>query len=747
MLQIHPKNISSSFLVDANTWSLHGSRARAWLSALNDMLRLIGCPLPDSRESTQFLSKYTEASYVDLGETFLKYHMTFIFCHVMHQPLPERPIELPVSERDGYLVWPLWTFFKSRLFVPPGKEANPLQMKIVYSLCQFKKACPPISQEAVEQKRAETLIALTKLPPTVIIESEEEALYRSIDDIVALLKPDRSLMLLDECGTSDSHRPSRVPSASAHFGHSRKSGGALGVLARDTEFSGPDGILDSIREVRPGKLIELRHIPSRFLVRECREELLDGRLGAEVHVVLEPFKARFITTGPPKTYHLARLVQKVWHTQLRQHPIFCLIGETATERVLNEAFIGTSHFGSKFESGDYKDATNNVSSVYGQYILNKSLSRLGVSIEAQMILSKTLTDYRIEGLREGSAEMQNGQLMGSPLSFLVLCMLNAALILTAYRLSGYEFDLSEAPIRVNGDDCLFRCDGATSRKWKELATQIGLAISPGKSYRSKHFVMINSRLFKVDPCFEAGELSMFRYIPYYNLGLLRGQGRVLSDTRRPNPSKDCVGPSMLAGAARDLLNGHPSTKHEQMMKLFVQRRKGEIERVSRRWQSWFLPGSLGGVGLPQTRRRSLTYTQKCVASLCARDGGGLDMGVLGKPAYLARAGIEEVALMRARGFRQGWRVGRSERPCRASQWWPLGVDLVHRNGAEGESRVRQALSQGLRDSPWKQQEWFRSHCWDYMDPVENTLNKNVSYQETCERVDMSHYSDGILAGI
>lgn len=118
--------------------------------------------------------------------------------------------------------------------------------------------------------------------------------------------------------------------------------------------------------------------------------------------------------------------------------------------------------------------------------------------------------------------MKNGQLMGSPLSFPILCAINYV----AYRsaLKQYVRDLGgdwtkaemlEMPVRVNGDDILFKCNKHFYHSyWKPSVAAIGFTLSPGKNYVSSAFLTVKSEGWK--PLTN----GRFEKIGYLNTGLV-----------------------------------------------------------------------------------------------------------------------------------------------------------------------------------------------------------------------------------
>jgi hypothetical protein len=118
-------------------------------------------------------------------------------------------------------------------------------------------------------------------------------------------------------------------------------------------------------------------------------------------------------------------------------------------------------------------------------------------------------------------EQRNGQLMGHPLSFPILCILNLAALKTALRRARRYEMLTAAQARfilekttINGDDILFPCPPEFCDLWERTTKEMGLTLSVGKSYASEYFAVINSRQFIQH---RKGDLQR---IEYANLGLI-----------------------------------------------------------------------------------------------------------------------------------------------------------------------------------------------------------------------------------
>nr|UAW09569.1 MAG: RNA-dependent RNA polymerase [Aspergillus flavus magoulivirus 1] len=140
--------------------------------------------------------------------------------------------------------------------------------------------------------------------------------------------------------------------------------------------------------------------------------------------------------------------------------------------------------GEVFVSGDYESATDN---------LNRYVS---MAILLELESTSTITPpgvWRVahETLRnrfEDGSEQQRGQLMGSVLSFPLLCMQN-------YFAFRYAIGRKEVPVRINGDDIVFRATQEEADKWFEEVKHSGLVVSKGKTLVLKSCFSLNSSFF------------------------------------------------------------------------------------------------------------------------------------------------------------------------------------------------------------------------------------------------------------
>lgn len=115
----------------------------------------------------------------------------------------------------------------------------------------------------------------------------------------------------------------------------------------------------------------------------------------------------------------------------------------------------------------------------------------------------------------------NGQLMGSVVSFPILCLMN----LFAYweSIETYyceKFSLKKLlrlfPVLINGDDILFKCSRSFYDHWKSVIRTYGFEFSAGKNLFCENKCTINSRYYVR----EDGDL--YRKVDYLNHGFIIG---------------------------------------------------------------------------------------------------------------------------------------------------------------------------------------------------------------------------------
>lgn len=206
----------------------------------------------------------------------------------------------------------------------------------------------------------------------------------------------------------------------------------------------------------------------------------------KTHAIPEPLKVRMITKPQACAYAL-KPVQKAMFKSLEQFKCF--------EPCWNPDYtVDFKPSADKYLlSGDYTSATDD---------LNFNISQVAIQELEKVFQSQRFYSDLIQW--EGGSHMvvypkwtgldpvlqENGQLMGSLLSFPILCWVNAFTICKATHKS-----LKDVEALFHGDDVAALVTQEEYLKWKAIAAQVGLSLSVGKNYLSKEFVSIDSQLF------------------------------------------------------------------------------------------------------------------------------------------------------------------------------------------------------------------------------------------------------------
>lgn len=196
-------------------------------------------------------------------------------------------------------------------------------------------------------------------------------------------------------------------------------------------------------------------------------------------------------------------------------------------------------------------------------------------------------------------EQKNGQLMGSVLSFLVLCIANAALhwMVKFPHTTTYDFSVMDCLLKINGDDCLCPLTKTEQFRWNLYADAMGLIPSVGKTYFSRDFAVLNSQ------CYMRSNLGDWTLVPYLNgdyLQHVQGKGGRLRSVLD------------FAALQRGFTTGFEGKKKRDLNRFFVECHKDTLTSDAGQIH-WYLSKAAGGLGLetddfiqisPQNRRRA-----------------------------------------------------------------------------------------------------------------------------------------------
>jgi hypothetical protein len=407
-----------------------------------------------------------------------------------------------------------------------------------------------------------------------------------------------------------------VPSASANYINGRNDLGAIGTIVHDVELmrglktDWDQDLIDIVmkKDVRKGnvsihvndyRLKERFHrLYNRIVSRAYHE------LPVAVPLALpEALKVRVITKGPPFLYTALKPLQRKLWSVLSSHPTFVLTGTPVTTEIVNRQVgkLGREH---GFLSADYKNATNEMMSWASEAVVNALSDELLLPHEERELFMKAMTRHVIEDKETKEQQPQrHGQLMGSVVSFIVLCLVNATICRLTQELAGGlpfgSLTLRQCHMLINGDDAVFKTTPQGVVIWRRLASFVGMEPSVGKVYYSKHFLNINSTTYNyhkdgIYSVLGTRELVRFELVQNVNLGLMFGLKRSGGKTEAVDEGR-----SSLGARARALIHDAPPELGEALLKQYLKYNDAALKVVN---LPWFLPESLGGLGLPNVGR-------------------------------------------------------------------------------------------------------------------------------------------------
>jgi hypothetical protein len=377
--------------------------------------------------------------------------------------------------------------------------------------------------------------------------------------------------------------------------------------------------------------------------------------------VLEPLKVRVITKGPEFRQNLLKPLQLSLHGHLRKDGRFRALDHPLSESDINLFLYRTDQVypaGASYVSGDYSAATDKMNifvtlrivqricerfySSTGNDRLVEEIQRATMSLMGGSVL---MYDFHTDKDADSkdpllyanpirspapfrSCFQNNGQLMGSILSFPVLCIGNLAAFylsrtrmceqrdtrfLNGYIHHGYKvvhpirtIIEQNHPVLVNGDDIVFPIDSSNEAVeydiWSRTVSEFGFVKSLGKNYVSKSCLMINSMLFSV--LTETRPFSELRhhyaaYLPYYNVGLVSGQSKVVGRVEGRNRPVASILQEVLDGAMDSSL----------AFGRYLRRNAEDVDKATGGGLvNIFLPREVGGLGVLDPRNQIQKYS-------------------------------------------------------------------------------------------------------------------------------------------
>jgi len=204
---------------------------------------------------------------------------------------------------------------------------------------------------------------------------------------------------------------------------------------------------------------------------------------AKVNVVKEGCKARVVTVSSVDQTMLKPLHDTLYD-HLAKQP--WLLRGDAKAGLFSEF---TEVEGETFVSGDYESATDNLSLTVYREVLRclRSCSTMVPGSVWDTALQRSSSLLYTEGTFP--RPQRRGQLMGNFLSFPILCLVN-------YLTFRFLVPRRSVPVKINGDDIVFRCRSDERERWFNGVGASGLVLSKGKTLVHRQVFTLNSALFR-----------------------------------------------------------------------------------------------------------------------------------------------------------------------------------------------------------------------------------------------------------
>lgn len=685
---------SSSHLTSSDTDVKISHRTDAVVRGLAVVLKHHGArpeiTLQLNNQLKRFLNTFEKE---DLWLKHIKYILTYPQAKYLRNKPPTPPEQ--AWEPTGHLR----SWMKVRL-----ARFNRKNSHLWYSWLQTKRASLPASDEIVQATYDKHFKTLTSPDP-----GDDSTIERILtNETFGKLLEEIAEDVAERYGSTAPYY-TYTPSRSASFEATRSQLGSFGALRKQAHFTDSDRIAPdefmgmdycpkiyntktrqfayaTVRELRAPygsekwgifhqseefgeRLFEDGTIDPRSLLGKAQRDYADNKMGLEgdelsckIQGILEPMKVRVISKGNALEYYEMKPLQKSLHSAIRRLPPFRLTGQSFDASMMLDLYEKAKSTDEWF-SVDYSAATDGLSWKYSGAIFRRVISKLPQDVQEKAL--KVLGPHKLwypltvgDSKYEYKGKMTNGQLMGSPLSFPVLCLANLGVYLdvTSEIQQGWTDKERLNHVLVNGDDMVY---AAPPQLWDDhisVAAKVGLEMSVGKAYRHPIYANVNSTSVHLDlrkkrvRNFEALDTSTFErsltfikpYVPpedtpwridYLNTGLLFGQRKVQGKTNDGDkevlvkePRKcsseyfskllergniDMSKDDCLLSSLNLLLDGALPGKQSDILKQFLSIHKDEVRsectgvtysktrnnRPSLFTRNLFLPISVGGMGI------------------------------------------------------------------------------------------------------------------------------------------------------
>jgi len=558
-----------------------------------------------------------------------KFLLTFPLARYLRNELPPKP------DAEFKFTGKLRIWVKNRL-----NAFSRTNTHLWYSWFQAKRATLPLSEDIVEKTYDTHLETLTRQDPGDDLTIGRIFNDRTFKKVLEDVKNSVEAYLKDSTPFEELN-----PKTSACFEHGRKFGGQSRTLREFIDLptysteeksrlcSEPE-LFDMV--YRPyvythkgiqSNFLQTRYMPygeyewSRIGTMSADLDLKDP-LNCTIQAVLEPNKIRVISKGNAIPYYSCRPLQKALFEALKGIESFVLISRPLSPTDLLPLFKKAKKDWNWF-SIDYSAATDGLSWKYSGRILNHIIS--GLEPRQQEIANRVLGPHNLHYPRMSDSPgcvafkgtQTNGQLMGSILSFPILCLANLGVYLDAMSYYQTEFEdwtdeeRLEA-VKINGDDMVYAAPPEYWDTHVEIGKKVGLEMSIGKAYLHREYLNINSQSFHFPlHKLEEGKKDNRRIsmINFLNVGLFFGQHKVQGKHERREGSSTAESHHLDRGGLvvniNKVLEGALPNKTCAVLSEFLKTHKEEIkaECLIKTYtgrphhRNLFISEKLGGMGV------------------------------------------------------------------------------------------------------------------------------------------------------
>jgi hypothetical protein len=484
--------------------------------------------------------------------------------HQLHEFLDTQESEMVWLKCTKYiLTYPLAKYLRNELppqppsvFCPKGclrawmrvrlNSFNRRNTHLWYSWLQAKRAALPLSEDVIErtyQDHFQTLSSEDQGDESVIKEIFEDETFKTVLDQVR-----KGLMANLEAGRDYLELS---PSSHACFENTRANGGQHGELL---SIAGEDRLEASFHH---DELVSMQLFPCVYsktpqynVVREVRRPQSNGdwaqidhcirdyldeaprETDCTIQAILEPFKVRVISKGEALPYYSVKPLQVAMHSAMRHMDCFRLIGRPFYPTDLFD-LAEKSDVRDEWFSVDYSAATDGLSWKYSGKIFKYLIGNL--PREQYRLAMAVLGPHRLHYPKQGSRRevvfrglQRNGQLMGSTLSFPILCLANLGvyLLTTQAHQQGWSHEERLRHVLINGDDMLYRAPRSLWEDHIRVGKAVGLNMSVGKAYHHHTYANVNS----ISVHYSMADGVTPWQIDFLNTGLIVDQHKVMGQT-------------------------------------------------------------------------------------------------------------------------------------------------------------------------------------------------------------------------